>query len=104
MLERNRVTQQLQWSVWRTVLNSSIYLYLCYSLLLVRDVLHIGAVRDLIASRGELIVWHAALYLLVTGGPHPHDGRLAVSLQSVMSKDLTVIFRAIIVVWNNLIT
>ena len=97
MLERDGLAQELQRSVWRTVLNlqgrTDSSISLSYSLLLVRNVLKIRAVRNLVADRGELIVWHGAGHLLVTGGPGPHDGRAGASgasLQSVMSKDLTV--------------
>ena len=102
VLERNGETQQLQWSeVGRTGLawrNDS------YWLLLVRDVQDIRAVRNLIASRGEVIVRHTPQHLLVAGGPHPHHGRAGASLQSVMSKDLTVIAILAIIFWNNRIT
>ena len=74
---------------------------LSLSLLLVRDVLDVRAVWNLIADRGKIIGWHTPHYLLVTGGPRPHDGRAVAGLQSVMSKDLTVIA---IIVWNNRIT
>ena len=104
VLERNGETQQLQWSEVRTGLNLEVWLLLALSLLLVRDVQDIRAVRNLIASRGEMIVRHSPHHLLVTGGPHPHHGRAGASLQSVMSKDLTVIAILAIIFWNNRIT